>query len=68
MVRRHLGFTIDEWESLPWWQQRVYVESLAEEFGGDQSREGRPSADRVLDLDQDGPDVLAQFGMVQQVV
>lgn len=68
MVRRHLGFTIDEWESLPWWQQRVYVESLAEEFGDDRPQEGRPVANKVLDLDQDGPDALSQFGMVQQVV
>lgn len=66
MVRRHLGFTIDEWEQLPWWQQRVYMESLAEEFGSEEQRQQVP--DRILDLDEDGPDALAQFGMVKQVV
>jgi hypothetical protein len=23
---------VDEWESLSWWQQRVYMEGLREEF------------------------------------
>jgi len=32
VVRRHLGFSIDEWELLPWWQQMVYAEGLREEF------------------------------------
>lgn len=31
MIRRHLGFTIDEWQALPWWQQRLYMEGFAEE-------------------------------------
>jgi hypothetical protein len=33
MARRHLGFTIDQWQNeLPWWQQQVYAEGLEEEF------------------------------------
>lgn len=40
MVRRHLGFSVDEWDRLPWWQQRLYVEELdAELAGGDQGAE-----------------------------
>lgn len=30
-ARRHLGFTIDEWLALPWWQRRVYLEQANEE-------------------------------------
>lgn len=25
-ARRRLGFSADEWLSLPWWQRRIYVE------------------------------------------
>lgn len=32
LVRRHLGFEIDEWESLDWIKQRVYLQGLREEF------------------------------------
>lgn len=28
MVRRYLGFTINEWENLPWWQRDAYWEEL----------------------------------------
>lgn len=35
MARRHLGFTIDQWEDLPWWEQQVYAEGLEIEFGDD---------------------------------
>ena len=31
IVRRRLGFTIDEWLDLPWWQRRVYVDGLRRE-------------------------------------
>ncbi len=30
-ARRILGFTIDEWQALPWWQRRVYVEGAEDE-------------------------------------
>jgi hypothetical protein len=36
MARRHLGYTIDDWEELNWWQQQVYLEGLGEEFFGHQ--------------------------------
>lgn len=32
LVRRHLGFTIDEWEKLSWVAQRVYLNGIREEF------------------------------------
>ena len=32
IVRRQLGFSIEEWEALPWYQQLVYTEGLKEEF------------------------------------
>lgn len=32
LVRRRLQLSINEWESLPWWQQMVYMEGLREEF------------------------------------
>lgn len=35
MVRRKLQFSVEEWESLPWWQQDVYIEGLLEEFNDD---------------------------------
>jgi hypothetical protein len=27
-VRRWLGFSVDEWCALPWWQQRLYIGEL----------------------------------------
>ena len=36
MVRKHLGFSIDEWDRLPWWQQKVYVEELQADLFGDE--------------------------------
>ena len=32
IVRRHLQFSIEEWEALPWYQQLVYLEGIQEEF------------------------------------
>lgn len=34
LVRKHLGFCVAEWDSLPWWQQRMYAEELTAELGG----------------------------------
>lgn len=31
MIRRHLGFSVEEWQSLPWWQQWTYLEGLEAE-------------------------------------
>lgn len=30
IVRAELGFDVDAWRALPWWQRRVYVEGLNE--------------------------------------
>lgn len=31
IARTKLGFTINEWTALPWWQRRVYVEGMQDE-------------------------------------
>lgn len=31
VARVRLGFTIDEWRALPWWQRRVYLDGMEEE-------------------------------------
>lgn len=31
-MRRRLHFSADEWRALPWWQTRLYLEGLNEEF------------------------------------
>lgn len=28
LARRYLNYSIEEWEALPWWEQRVYIEGL----------------------------------------
>lgn len=53
MGRRYLGFTIEEWRALPWWQRRVYVEGLnneaKERAGGEaEPNDGGSWADAVL--------------------
>jgi len=32
LARRHLGFTIEEWEQLPWHHQQTYLQELVAEF------------------------------------
>jgi hypothetical protein len=49
MVRRHLGFSVGEWDALPWWQQRLYVEELDRELAGDDA----PQADNGLASNDD---------------
>jgi hypothetical protein len=34
LVRRYLHFSIDEWDRLPWWQTKLYIERLSEELRG----------------------------------
>jgi hypothetical protein len=34
-----LGFSVEEWDALPWWQSRMYVECLSEELTGDAAPE-----------------------------
>lgn len=50
MVRRHLGFSVDEWDALPWWQQRLYIEELDAELSGgeDQGAVEQSSDDALL--------------------
>lgn len=31
LVRRHLGFSVDEWRALPWWQAELYLRGLIQE-------------------------------------
>jgi hypothetical protein len=31
VVRRHLRMSSREWQELPWWEQRVYIEGLIDE-------------------------------------
>lgn len=36
-ARRRLGFSIDEWLSLPWWQRRLYLEEANAEAEAQQA-------------------------------
>lgn len=57
-----------EWETLPWWQQRVYLDGLTQEFYSDEEQEyGAAGAVTEIDLDDD-PGVLAQFGIQMRAV
>ncbi|MGW1676036.1 hypothetical protein [Saccharopolyspora sp. NPDC002376] len=48
-MRRHLHFSIDEWDRLPWWQQQVYIEELdAELSGGNEPQQSGMSSDDSL--------------------
>lgn len=38
-MRRYLGFTVDEWDSLPWWQQHMYANELSADVGGEVTAE-----------------------------
>lgn len=40
VVKRRLGYGVDEWRALPWWKQRLYLDGLEEEFSGT-SEEGQ---------------------------
>ena len=61
MVRRHLGYSIDEWEALPWHQQRVHMEGLEWEFYES------PDGTEAVDYD-DSLDALAQRGFATRTV
>jgi len=52
VVRRRLRFSIDEWESLPWWQQMVYLDGIHEEFYD--SEDDDESSESLDDLQQMG--------------
>lgn len=32
-MRRHLNFTVEQWDALPWWQADHYWAGLEAEFG-----------------------------------
>jgi hypothetical protein len=51
-ARRHLHYSVDEWEGLPWWQQQLYEDGLFEEFYGIRAEvdEYDPGLDKVEDL------------------
>lgn len=51
VVRRRLRIGIDEWERLPWWQRRVYIEGLQDEAGQGPPADGAgvpDAADAIL--------------------
>lgn len=45
LVRRHLDFTIDQWEELPWWHQLVYLEGIEWEFYDPDGDDGEENDD-----------------------
>jgi hypothetical protein len=55
LVRRHLHFGWAEWDALPWWQQRAYLEELVREMSDGDDPDG--GADEI-----DAADVLAFNG------
>lgn len=42
VARRYLHFTVDEWNALPWYVSRLYIEQLNEEL-----TEGSGSPDQL---------------------
>lgn len=36
-MRRHLGFTVAEVDAMPWWQHRMYMDGITEEFSDEES-------------------------------
>lgn len=63
MIRKRLGFSAPEWRKLPWHDQRMYSELLAEELAGESEARGEHT-ERVDAASGD----LAVFGFnIQQV-
>lgn len=48
-MRKHLGFSVTEWDSLPWWQQRMYAEELTTDLVGGEA-DTLASNDDLADL------------------
>lgn len=63
LVRRHLGFSIEDWERLPWFQQRAYLEGLKQEF----YREEDEETGDEQDLTEDWSGLTRLGATVQQV-
>ncbi len=53
MARRYLGFTADEWDGLPWWQQRLYLEGVDAEFAAAAPNEQQPVPAHTNPMDSD---------------
>lgn len=45
LARRYLKFRWDEWDALPWWQQRAYVEGLHRELSDGDGDDGVDEVD-----------------------
>lgn len=44
-LRRHLGYTPEEVDSMPWWELRMWVECLEEEFTLENDSDGESPED-----------------------
>lgn len=40
VARVDLGFTVDEWRALPWWQRKLYLEQHARVIQAQQDAQG----------------------------
>lgn len=45
LVRRYLKFGWSEWDELPWWQQRAYLDGLRRELAPDDDEDGDGSGE-----------------------
>lgn len=55
-MRKHLGFSVAEWDALPWWQSRMYAELLDEYLAAER---GEEITDGPLDNDDEWADPRA---------
>lgn len=47
-ARRHLGYSPEEWDHLPWWQARLYLEGMRMEFDPDHAEPAQATDDLGL--------------------
>ena len=68
-MRVYLQFSVDDWESLPWWQQKMYTEQLNKHKPWQQGEEREQrSEEKELPEADSGLDMFAQSGFnVQQM-
>lgn len=54
MVRKHLHFSVAEWQTLPWWQQKMYVDQLAMDLAAERGEEPSepPGFEETQQIDQ----------------
>jgi hypothetical protein len=62
LVRLHLGFSIDEWRALPWWQTQLYRERLHEFLTGQEPEVVEVAPERGDVIDQ-VPDPVTDDGV-----